>query len=211
MMKRHVVREIGKSQRITILELLKRSANGMPVGDLASVLSMSYMGVKAHCLEMHEQGYLETWRQPGERGRPLMYYRLTSKAHELFSEGDHGLVLSLLKASKSLFGPTAASKILMLHFRSLTASYQEQIKKETPEERARSLAALRDSEGCLSSFEQGPPWKIIESHDRYQSFLHDYPEIEALERQMMSDVIGIPVRRDITRVAGLYRATIMAE
>ena len=183
----------------------------MSVGEIAAILSMSYMGIKAHCIDMHEQGYLETWRQPGERGRPLMYYRLTEKAHELFSEGDNHLISSLLRESKVLFGPTAPLKLLMLHFRSLAAGYQERIKKETPEERARVLASLRDEEGSLSRFEEGSPWKIVESHDRYQHLLSEYPEIEALERQMISDVIGVPVRRDITRIAGLYRGTIVPE
>ncbi len=206
-----MVYEIGKSQRLSILELLKRSANGMPVAEVAEVLSMSYMGIKAHCLDLHQQGYLETWRQPGERGRPLLYYRLTVKAQELFSDQNYDLIHSLLRESKNLFGPTAPLKLLMFHFRSLTASHRERVKGETPEARARSLAALRDEEGSLSHFEEGPPWKIVESHDLFQNLLSLYPEIEALEIQMLSDIIGVPVRRDIVRVAGLYRATITAE
>jgi len=55
-MKRRIVREIGRSQRLSILELLKRSAEGMSVRDLATQLSMSYMGIKAHCISMHRQG-----------------------------------------------------------------------------------------------------------------------------------------------------------
>ena len=208
-MKRRIVREIGKSQRLSILELLKRSAEGIPVRDLATALSMSYMGVKAHCLSMHRQGYLETWRQPGGRGRPRMYYRLTAKAYELFSEENNDLSLSLLKAARSLFGPTAPQKLLMLHFRTLTATYQERIKGTTSQERARSFATLRDKEGCFSQFEAGPPWKIIESHDLFQSLLAAYPEVDALECQMISEVIGVPIRREVTRVAGLYRAVMM--
>lgn len=211
MMKRRIVREIGKTQRLSILELLKRSANGMAVGDIATSLSMSYMGIKAHCIEMHQQGYLETWRQPGMRGRPLMYYRLAEKAHELFVEENYQLIFSLLRAAKTLFGPTAPLKLLMLHFRSLTTNYRELITKENTAERARALSIFREEEGSMSHFEEGTPWKIIESHDLYQNLLADYPEIEALERQMISDVIGVPVRREVTRVAGLYRAVITPE
>ena len=207
-MKRRIVREIGKSQRLSILELLKRSADGVPVRDLATALDMSYMGVKAHCLSMHRQGYLETWRQPGGRGRPRMYYRLTAKAYELFSEENNDLTLSLLKESRTLFGPTAPQKLLMFHFRTLTAKNRERVQGTTPSERARSFAKLRDSDGCFSQFEEGPPWKIVESHDPLQSLLAGYPEVDALECQMMSEVIGVPIRREVTRVAGLYRAVI---
>ena len=210
-MKRRLVREIGRSQRLSILELLKRSAEGMSVRDLATQLSMSYMGIKAHCLSMHRQGYLETWRQPGDRGRPMMYYRLTHKAYDLFSEENNDLSLSLLQAARTLFGITAPQKMLMLHFRTMTAKYKESIQGATIQERARSFAELRDSEGHLALFENEVPWKIVESHNPLQSLLNLYPEVEALECNMMSEVIGIPIHREINQVAGIYRAIIQPQ
>ena len=208
-MKRRIFREIGRTQRLSILELLKKSTNGVDVSELAHSLSMSYMGVKAHCLDMHRQGYLETWRQPGNRGRPKMFYRLTMKAHELFSEEKNDFALSLLKEARQLFGPTAPQKLLMLHFRSLASKYKEIIKGETPEELARSFAEVRDREGNLSQVEaRDSSWELIESHDPLQSLRMPYPEIDALECQMMSQVIGIPLHRHVHRVAGLYRAVI---
>lgn len=208
-MKRSIFQEIGRTQRLSILELLKKSTNGVDVSELAKSLAMSYMGVKAHCLDMHRQGYLETWRQPGNRGRPRMFYRLTMKANELFSEEKNDLALSLLKESRQLFGPTAPQKLLMLHFRSLVTKYQEMVKGETPHERARSFAEVRDCEGHLSQFEERDgTWELIESHDPLQSLRAPYPEIDALEYQMISQVIGVPLHRHVHRVAGLYRAVI---
>jgi predicted ArsR family transcriptional regulator len=207
-MRRSVFQEIGRTQRLSILDLLKKSTHGLDVRDLAEALAMSYMGVKAHCLDMHRQGYLETWRQPGRRGRPRMLYRLTMKTNELFSEEKNDLALSLLQASRQLFGPTAPQKLLMLHFRSLTAKYREAIAVETTEERARSFAAIRDREGHLSYVEGASDWKLIESHDPLQSLRKTYPEIDALECQMMSQVIGVPLQRHVHEIAGLYRAVI---
>jgi len=48
---------------------------------------MSYMGVKQHCVELEEEGYLDTWRRSKGIGRPEMIYRLTARSHELFSRG----------------------------------------------------------------------------------------------------------------------------
>ncbi len=201
--------EIGRTQRLSILELLKKSTNGRDVKDLADSLGMSYMGVKAHCLDMHRQGYLDTWRQPGNRGRPRMFYRLTMKAYELFSEEKNDLALSLLKEARQLFGPTAPQKLLMLHFRSLAATYKAMVKGETSEERAQAFSDVRDQEGHLSQVQKGDfGWELIESHDPLQSLRAPYPEIDALECQMMSQVIGIPLHRDVHRTAGLYRAVI---
>ncbi len=207
-MKRRIVREIGRTQRLSILELLKRSAGGLSVHDLSEKLSMSYMGVKAHCLSMHRQGYLETWRQPRERGRPLMYYRLTEKTYELFSQENHELSLSLLQAARTLFGPTAPQKILMLHFRTMATKYKEKLQETTPRERASSFAKLRDKEGHFVRFENESSWKIVESHNPLQLIAHVYPEIEILENNMMSEVIGIPIHREVTQVGGIYCATL---
>lgn len=208
-MRQKIFKELGRTQRLSILELLKKSTHGKDVRDLAGLLAMSYMGVKSHCLDMHRQGYLETWRQPGHRGRPRMFYRLTMKAHELFSEEKNDLALSLLKEARQLFGPTAPQKLLMLHFRSLAAKYKEVVRGQMPEERARSFAEVRDLEGHLSQVEKGDAgWELIESHDPLQSLRVPYPEIDALECQMISQVIGIPLRRDVHRIAGLYRAVI---
>ncbi|KAB2643596.1 MAG: hypothetical protein DVB29_05230 [Verrucomicrobia bacterium] len=207
-MKRRIVREIGRSQRLSILELLKRSAEGMSVRDLATQLSMSYMGIKAHCLSMHRQGYLETWRQPAGRGRPLMYYRLTQKAYELFSEENNDLSLSLLQVARTLFGPTAPQKMLMLHFRAMAEKYKKSIQGVTSQERARAFAQVRDREGHLAFFENEIPWKIVESHNPLHSITSFYPEVESLECNMMSEVIGTPVHRDVHQVSGIYRAII---
>ena len=208
-MKRSIFQEIGRTQRLSILELLKKSVNGKDVQELANALSMSYMGVKAHCLEMHRQGYLETWRQPGNRGRPRMFYRLTMKANDLFSEEKNDLAFSLLKESRQLFGPTAPQKLLMLHFRSLATKYKEVVRGETIEARAKSFAEVRDREGHLSQFQKEESgWELIESHDSLHSLRGPYPEIDALESQMMSQVIGVPLQRNVHRVAGLYRAVI---
>ncbi|MBM3857927.1 MAG: hypothetical protein FJ390_08240, partial [Verrucomicrobia bacterium] len=204
-MRRSIFQEIGRTQRLSILELLKKSVNGMDVRELADSLKMSYMGVKAHCLDMHRQGYVNTWRQPGNRGRPRMFYQLTMKAYELFSEEKNDLALSLLKGARQLFGPTAPQKLLMLHFRSLTDKYKEVVKGATPEERARSFVEVRDREGHLTKMEVGDTtWELIESHDPLQSLRAPYPEIDALECQMMSQVVGIPLHRNVHRVAGLY-------
>ncbi len=210
-MKRNIVQKIGRTQRLSILELVKKSVNGMDVRQLADALDMSYMGVKAHCLDMHRQGYLETWRQSGNRGRPRMFYRLTMKAQELFSEEKNDLALSLLKESRQLFGSTAPQKLLMLHFRSLTAKNKGLVKGSSSAERAHSFAQLRDHNGHFSHFEKGKEggaWEIIENHSPLQSLQAVYPEIDALECQMISQVIGVPIEREVSAVAGLYRAVI---
>src|SRR5271154_5524747 len=110
-MNQKLIAEIGKSQRLAILNKLKRT-QGLSVKELAAMLGMSYMGIKQHCIDLHKDGYLDTWRRPKPVGRPEMLYRLTDRAHELYTVTSNGMTIELLDSSQKLFGPAAAEKML---------------------------------------------------------------------------------------------------
>src|SRR2546430_16990917 len=75
--------ELGRSQRLRIIHMLKKT-QGLAIGELASRLGLSYMGVKQHCEELERQGFLDTRRRPKPIGRPEIVYRLTAKASPFF-------------------------------------------------------------------------------------------------------------------------------
>ena len=112
-MKTSLMLGAGRGPRLAVLELIKRSANGMGVKQLAAELGMSYMGVKAHCLALASAGYLTTWRQPAPKGRPLMFYKLAEAGELLFRDFNEDLALGLLVEVTGLFGTPAPLKILM--------------------------------------------------------------------------------------------------
>ncbi|MEO6053009.1 MAG: hypothetical protein ABIP97_03265 [Chthoniobacterales bacterium] len=197
--------EIGKSQRITILETLKRRGP-LSVRELSLLLRMSYMGIKQHCITLHKDGYLDTWRKPGAIGRPQMLYRLTQKAGELYERPDNRLSLTILEASKKLFGPTAAEKLLFHFFQLTAAEYAKRLRGETPLERAQWFARLRDQEGYVAQFlsEDGKT-QIIEHHHPYLELQDAYPFWERQETEMIQRLIGVPIRRTTERESGMYR------
>ena len=92
------VRDIAKPQQFAIIELLKRST-GMTVAELGRLIQMSYMGVKQHCLDLEEKGWLDTWRRPLPNGRPEKLYRLTAKAADLYPDAGNELTLDLLQSA----------------------------------------------------------------------------------------------------------------
>src|SRR5919201_326219 len=59
-MNQRILAEIGRTQRLEILNSLKRS-KGMSVNELVRKMKMSYMGIKQHCLTLQRDGYLDTW------------------------------------------------------------------------------------------------------------------------------------------------------
>src|SRR5947207_14917232 len=150
-MNQQLLAEIGRTQRLEILNSLKRS-KGLSVNELVRKMKMSYMGIKQHCLTLQRDGYLDTWRRPQKMGRPEMVYRLTRRTHELFQTDSNQFTLELLKSAHETFGPNAPEKLLYNVFERKTTALKAKVKGETVEERAKWLARTRDGEGHMSQF-----------------------------------------------------------
>jgi predicted ArsR family transcriptional regulator len=205
-MNQRLLAEIGRTQRLEILNSLKRT-QGMSVNELVAKMRMSYMGIKQHCLTLQRDGYLDTWRRPQKMGRPEVVYRLTRRTHDLFVTDSNQLTLELLKSSQEIYGPNAAEKLLYNVFEKKTAAMKGKAKGETVAERAKWLARMRDSEGYMAQFipgekDRGP--QIVEYHSPILNLLDRYPIVARLEQEMFEAVLGARVHREETRNSGLY-------
>jgi predicted ArsR family transcriptional regulator len=202
--------QIGRSQRLAVVNHLKRSAEGLTVAALAARLGMSYMGVRQHCVELERDGYLDTFRRHRGVGRPELLYRLTAKAQDLFPRTDNALSLSLLEQARKLFGSGAPEKMLYLHFQKKAAGYAEKIKGESLPERAAAFARLREREGHMAECVQ-EPLRLIERHHPMLGLFEVYPAAADMERDIVQRVLGAPVRREVTQVGGNYECVFFLE
>ena len=198
-----LISQIGRSQRLAVVNLLKRS-QGLTVRELAQRLGMSYMGVKQHCLNLERDGYLGTFRRHRGVGRPELLYQLTAKAQDLFPQADNVLSISLLEQARKLYGASAAEKILFLHFQEKAKAYAGKVQGDTPFDRAKALARMRDREGHMADFEPEPAPRIVERHHPMQALFDAFPEAMAMERDLFQRVLGIPVRREQRQAGGTY-------
>ena len=206
-MNQHLIQQIGRSQRLKIVNMLKRT-HGLAVRELADRLGMSYMGVKDLCVDLEKRGFLDTWRQPQKVGRPLMLYRLTQRAHELFPTASNPMTIEILESAQKLFGPATAEKLLLTVFKNKTDFYKARIKGTTLAERAKWLARLRDHDGCMSDCESAEGTvRIVEHHSPILDVMRAFPIVEKLEGEMFARLLAAPVRREETSVSGLYCAT----
>ena len=204
-MNQRLLAEIGRTQRLEILNSLKRT-KGMSVNELVDKMGMSYMGIKQHCLTLQRDGYLDTWRRPQKMGRPEMVYRLTRRSHDLFPIDSNEFTLELLQAVKDIYGPNAPEKLLYKIFDERTKTLRAKVKGDTVTERAKWLAKVRDSEGYMAQFlpaEKGGP-QILECHSPIFNLLERYPLIGRLEQDMFATILGTAVRREETRTGGLF-------
>jgi len=200
-MRSRLLSEVAHKQRIRVLTFLHREGD-LTVGQLAVLMRMSYMGVKKHCQDLERQGYLETARKPKPMGRPELLYRLSAKAQKLFVKENHSVALGLLAASAKLFGNTAPSKLLFLHFEELQAGYLNRLRGESSRERAAALARLREVDGWISRFTESPSPRLLERNSPYAELIDAYPLIERLEADMLGRLIGCPVKREADPATG---------
>src|SRR5205823_8101498 len=195
-MNQRLISEIGRTQRLEIIKSLKRT-KGMSVNELVDKMSMSYMGIKQHCITLHRDGYLDTWRRPQKMGRPEMVYRLTRRSHDLFQADSHQLTLDLLKAAQEIYGPNAPEKLLYNIFEKKTAAIKARAKGDTVAERAKWLANMRDADGYMSQFvnnHQDGGTRIIESDSPCLNLLDRYPIVALLVRDLFEEVFRLKVR-----------------
>jgi predicted ArsR family transcriptional regulator len=205
-MNQQLLAEIGRTQRLEILNSLKRS-KGMSVNELVRKMKMSYMGIKQHCLTLHRDGYLDTWRRPQKMGRPEMVYRLTQRTHDLYQSDSNQFTLELLKSVQEIYGPNAAEKLLYNVFERKTAALKTKVKGDTVADRAKWLAKVRDGEGHMAQFmtdeKEGGP-QILECHSPISNLIDRYPIVRRLEQDLFEAVLGTKVRREETRNSGCY-------
>lgn len=204
-MNQQLLSEIGRTQRLEILNTLKRT-RGLSVNELVAKMKMSYMGIKQHCLTLERDGYLDTWRRPQKMGRPEMVYRLTRRTHDLFPCDSNDLTLDLLKSTREIYGTNAPEKLLFHVFEGKTSKLKEKVKGATIADRARWLVKEREKDGFMSQFEaddkSGP--HILECHSPVMNLIDQYPIVGRLEQDLFEAVLGAPVRREETRTSGLY-------
>lgn len=189
--------QIGRTQRLNAINVLKRSA-GLTVRELAGELGMSYMGAKQICLDLEKDGFLQTFRRHHGVGRPEILYSLTDKAQALFPQADNAVVLSLLDQARKLFGAGAPEKLLYLHYQKLAEGYLARLEGVGDAlERARKFAKVRDQEGHIANLVE-EPLRLVERHHPLQAVLATYPEIAALEKDMVQKVLRMTVTREQT-------------
>ena len=208
-MKQRLIQQVGRSARLRVLNELKRT-QGLCVADLADRMGMSYMGIKGICLDLEKRGLLDTWRQPQKIGRPHMLYRLTQRAHDLFPTASNAMTIEALDAARKLFGASAAEKLLHVVFQKKAEHYQTRLHGDTPAERAKWLARLRDHDGHMSECETDETTgivRIIEHHSPILDLLQAFPQIARLEADMFQKLLGVPVERTETNASALYNAT----
>lgn len=165
------------------------------VGEVATELKLSYMGVKAQCVLLEKEGYLAKRRNSRRQGRPEVLYALAPKAREIFPNGGQELSLSLLDHVARLHGKQTPLKLLYLHFQSMADRYAAAMTDDTVAGRASQLAELRCHDGYFTRFLPGPPAILRQGHDPLAELYRHFPEAIGYETEALAKALGSPLTR----------------
>ena len=139
------------------------------------------------------------------RGRPRHRYEATDAALLLlFADNRRLLVPALWKAIGAIGGEQFTRKVRKRVGRSMAEHYKSQVKGRTPRTRLRQLIELLREEGGLLDVDSDGK-RGLRIHKRSCPFFSMYEEAQnvcAVDREMMSLVVGAKVKRTACRHEG---------
>ncbi len=168
------------------------------VADLIGATGVTRTAVTEQLNDLVGAGFVErtTERLPG-RGRPRHLYRATDAALLLLFANNQRLVVpAIWRAIDKVAGPRATQQVLKQVSKSLAEHYSRRITATQPEKRLRQLIELLRDEGGLVDVKEEDGQLVMRK--RSCAFISMFDESRAVctvDEEMMSAVVGCPVRR----------------
>jgi predicted ArsR family transcriptional regulator len=106
----------------------------------------------------------------------------------------------VLEGVKKLYGEAAPEKLLFHHFNQLRDRWLVKVRKgKSLVEKATTFTALREEEGWFSRcyYDPSTGFRIEEFHNPLSSIYEVYPNAIRMELQMMEQLLGTKVVRDV--------------
>ena len=182
-----------------------RSRGPLTAAELARTfrLSCTALRIQIGCLE--DEGLVRAVETRPSRGRPSRVYDLTPAARSCFPDRAGAMALDLLREVEALGGRDLVLRALEKRARRLLEAYQGEVAGLSPAERVRAVARLRDREGYEAETVEsasGGPRGIVERHCPIASLAERWPEVCALEEELIRKVLGPSVRREEHLLSG---------
>ncbi|MBN2580050.1 MAG: MarR family transcriptional regulator [Pirellulales bacterium] len=175
------------------------------VQDLIDATGVTRTAVTEQLNELAAAGFVErgTERLPG-RGRPRYLYNATNTALFLLFARNHQLVVPFLwKAIEDVCGEELKHKMLRKLGRILAESYNRRVTARKPEERLRQLTDILRIEGGLIEISAKNGQLVLYKRScPFISISDGKQSICNVDQEIMSHVVGRPVRRTASRHDG---------
>ncbi len=176
------------------------------ISDLAGAAGVTRTAVVEQLDELLAAGFVarDTQRLLG-RGRPRHLYRATDAALKLLFPGNQQLVVpAIWRAIREVGGDDVLKKVIKQVGRALAEHYSAKITAKRPQERLRQLIALFAAEGGLTDAVKNSQgrWVIRKRSCPFISMFDQHRGVCQVDQEMLSVVVGRPVRQTACRHAG---------
>lgn len=175
------------------------------VADLIEATGVTRTAVTEQLNELVAAGLVKksTERLSG-RGRPRHLYTATTRALTLLFAGAHRVVVpAMWDAIEEAGGPKLVQHVVRRVGRAMAQHYASRIRSKTPRARLRELIRLVEEEGGVAELVEQQGHVVF--HNRSCSFismLDEHRQVCAVDQEMISAVVGRPVRRTACRLEG---------
>ena len=184
-----------KSTRDRILQtLLKRS--GSTINDLAEAVGINPISVRHHLSNLEKEGLVEAQEERHGVGRPRLVYVLTEEGLERFPTRYLRLTTRLLSQMKESMPELVVSKLFSQVAEDLAATYADQLKGLSMEERLDTVKELLADEGFTVEWEKlKDGYHIHEITCPYFQIGQNHPEVCTVDQTLISRMLAVPVNK----------------
>lgn len=176
------------------------------VADLIRATGVTRTAVTEQLNELVAAGFAErTSERLQGRGRPRHLYAATDAALLLlFASNQRLLVPAIWRAVRQLGGEALKSQVLSCVARDMADHYRKRIDGKTPADRLCQMTDLLCEEGDLVEIDEDAEGRLVMARRScgFFSMLEESRSVCSIDVDMMSRVVGAPVRRTACRHDG---------
>ena len=176
------------------------------VSGLIRITGVTRTAVAEQLKELLAAGFVERDKEPvSGRGRPRHLYKATDAALRLLFASNQRLVVpAIWQAIREVGGDDLSDKILKRVSRALAEHYNGKITAKKPRERLKQFVKLLADEGGLIEAveDDNGQWLIYKRSCPFISMVDDERSVCHIDLDMMSAVVGRPVRQTACRHDG---------
>jgi predicted ArsR family transcriptional regulator len=175
------------------------------ISELMETLAVTRTAVTEQLHELVRAGFVERQTQHlYNRGRPQFVYQATTTAALILNAQNQCTVVpTIWRVLEELGGAELMRKVLKKTAKKLAENYTQQITARNPEERLRQLAKLMNAEGCLTDATVSGGRVVLRKRScEFQRMVDDKHSICCLDQEMMTIIVGNPLKRTACRHDG---------
>ncbi len=152
MMKRNMIKYPLENTRTKILnEMLSRDLTAI---NLVDILEINESAVRRHLNKLENEGFVESYFEKADKGRPKKFFTITDEGEELFPKETELILNTLIKNMKDQLGKETLEEFSDLVVEDLKEYFPEIEEEEDLENKIAKVVNASDELGFYSSYDR---------------------------------------------------------